>query len=231
MPDPEELDHPVFDADNHYYEAIDAFTRHLDPALGSRVIQWSEVNGRQYHVIGGRVSHAVTNPTFDPVAMPGAMYDYFRGNPDNRNPMEFLARREPVRPAYREPEARLGTLDQQGLAGCLLFPTLGMIYEEPLAHDPEAVCLLFRAFNRWLLEDWTFNYQDRIYSAPYITLADPAWAAEELAVGPRPRRPHRGHAAGGPHHRAGPSQPVRPHVRRLLGPGQRIGHRRRGPRR
>ena len=176
-----ELGHPVFDADNHYYEALDAFTRHLDPALGSRVIQWSEINGRRYHVIGGRVSRAVTNPTFDPVALPGAMYDYFRGNPDGRNPMEFLSRREPVRPAYREPEARLAALDGQGMAGCLLFPTLGMIYEEPLAHDPEAVCHLFRAFNRWLVEDWTFDYQDRIFAAPYLTLADPAWAVEELA--------------------------------------------------
>ena len=153
------LDHPVFDADNHYYEALDAFTRHLDPALGPRVIQWSEIDGRRYHVIGGRVSQAVTNPTFDPIAMPGAMYDYFRGNPDDRNPMEFLAAREPIRPAYRDPAARVETLDEQGLAGCLLFPTLGMIYEEPLAHDPEAVCHTFRAFNRWLVEDWTFNYR------------------------------------------------------------------------
>ena len=56
-----------------------------------------------------------------------------------------------------------------------------MIYEEPLAHDPGAVCLLFRAFNRWLAEDWTFNVDDRIFAAPYITLAAPAWAAEELA--------------------------------------------------
>jgi predicted TIM-barrel fold metal-dependent hydrolase len=71
-------------------------------------------------------------------------------------------------------------LDEQGLDGCLLFPTLGMIYEEPLSHDPEAVCLLFRAFNRWLVEDWGFVHADRIYTAPYLTLADPAWAVEEL---------------------------------------------------
>ena len=90
MSDTTTLGHPVFDADNHYYEAEDAFTRHLDPALGPRVVQWCEIGGRRYHVIGGRVSRAVTNPTFDPIAMPGAMYDYFRGNPDNRNPMEFL---------------------------------------------------------------------------------------------------------------------------------------------
>ena len=62
MSDATTLGHPVFDADNHYYEAEDAFTRHLDPALGPRVIQWCEINGRRYHVIGGRVSRAVTNP-------------------------------------------------------------------------------------------------------------------------------------------------------------------------
>ena len=26
-----QLDDLAFDADNHYYEAVDAFTRHLDP--------------------------------------------------------------------------------------------------------------------------------------------------------------------------------------------------------
>ncbi len=125
MQELEGLDHPVFDADNHYYEAIDAFTRHLDPALGSRVIQWSEINGRRYHVIGGRVSHAVTNPTFDPVAMPGAMYDYFRGNPDHRNPMEFLSRREPVRPAYRDPTPAWTPSTSRGWPGASSSPPSG----------------------------------------------------------------------------------------------------------
>src|SRR3954463_6512247 len=76
------LGHPVFDADNHYYEAIDAFTRHLDPALGPRCVQWCEIDGRRYHVLAGRVSKAVSNPTFNPIAKPGAMYEYFRGNPN-----------------------------------------------------------------------------------------------------------------------------------------------------
>jgi predicted TIM-barrel fold metal-dependent hydrolase len=180
LSDIDDLGHPVFDADNHYYEALDAFTRHLDPALGPRCVQWCEIDGRKYHVLGGRVSKAVTNPTFNPIAMPGAMHDYFRGNPEGRNPLEMLAQREPTRPAYREPEARLATLDEQGLAGTWLFPTLGMIYEEPLRHDPEAVCHTFRAFNRWLVEDWGFNTADRIFVAPYLTLADADWAVDEL---------------------------------------------------
>jgi len=31
----DELGYPAFDADNHYYEALDAFTRHLAPADAS----------------------------------------------------------------------------------------------------------------------------------------------------------------------------------------------------
>ena len=35
------VDFPVFDADNHYYEPKDAFTRHLDPKLRGRAMQWA----------------------------------------------------------------------------------------------------------------------------------------------------------------------------------------------
>src|SRR5215470_10756971 len=175
-----DLDYRPFDADNHYYEALDAFTRHLDPRQGPRTIQWAEIDGRKYHVVGGRVSRAVVNPTFDPVAKPGALYGYFRGNPEGRSPLEFLRDRERVRPEYRDRDARLRVLDAQGLEGVWLFPTLGVLYEEPLKHDPAAVGITFRAFNRWLDEDWGFAYRERIFAAPYLSLADVGWAVEEL---------------------------------------------------
>ena len=174
------FDGPVWDSDNHYYEATDAFTRHLDPADGPRCVQWATIDGRRYHVLGGRVSRAVANATFDPVSKPGCLSEYFRGNPNGVNPLELLRDHEPVRPEYRDPEARLAVLDAQGLEGCFLFPTLGMIYEEPLREDPEAVCKTFRAFNQWLLEDWGFDHAGRILTAPYLTLADGDWAVAEL---------------------------------------------------
>jgi predicted TIM-barrel fold metal-dependent hydrolase len=175
-----DLDYRPFDADNHYYEALDAFTRHLDPRLGPRTIQWAEIGKRKYHVVAGRVSHAVANPTFDPVAKPGALHDYFRGNPDGRSPLDFLRDRERIRPEYRDRDARLGVLDAHGLEAVWLFPTLGVLYEELLKRDPEAVGIVFRSFNRWLDEDWGFAYRDRIFAAPYLTLADVGWAIEEL---------------------------------------------------
>jgi predicted TIM-barrel fold metal-dependent hydrolase len=170
----------AFDADNHYYEALDAFTRHLDPKLGPRIIQWADIGGRKYHVIGGRVSRAVVNPTFDPVAKAGALAEYFRGNPAAKLPREYLAAREPIRPEYRDREARLEVMDTQGIERIWLFPTLGMIYEELLAHDPEGVGIMFRAFNRWLAEDWGCEYADRIFASPYISLADIDTAVLEL---------------------------------------------------
>ena len=175
-----QLGYRPFDCDNHYYEALDAFTRHLDPKLGPRCVQWCEINGRKYHVIGGKVSRVVVNPTFDPISPAGAMHEYFRGNPNGKNPLEFLVAREPIRSEYRDRPARIATLEGHGLEGIWLFPTLGMLYEEVLKDDPGAVGLTFSAFNRWLLDDWGFGTQGSIYGAPYLSLADVDWACREL---------------------------------------------------
>jgi predicted TIM-barrel fold metal-dependent hydrolase len=176
----ETLGYRPFDADNHYYEALDAFSRHLDPRHATRVFQWARIDGRSYPVLGGRVFRGVKNATFDPVALPGVLADYFRGNPNGDDPLELLARHEPIRPEYRDRDARLRAMDDQGIDAVWLFPTLGMIYEEPLRQDPEAVTLLFTAFNRWLQEDWGLAHRNRIFGGAYISLADVDWACREL---------------------------------------------------
>src|SRR5688500_15446717 len=69
----------LFDADNHYYEATDAFTRHLPRELRRRSVQWAEVEGRSRLLVGGSVCNFIPNPTFDPIARPGCLYDYYLG--------------------------------------------------------------------------------------------------------------------------------------------------------
>jgi predicted TIM-barrel fold metal-dependent hydrolase len=182
-----ELAYRAFDGDNHYYEALDAFTRHLDPKWGPRTVEWAEINGRRYHVVGGKVSHAVVNPTFDPIAKAGALASYFRGNPEGKRPQDYLAARERIPACYRDREARLATMDEQGIEKVWLFPTLGVLYEENLKHDPEAVAVLFRSFNEWLDEDWGLHHLDRIYAAPYIPMG-----SVEMAVGELERALERG---------------------------------------
>jgi predicted TIM-barrel fold metal-dependent hydrolase len=171
-----------FDADEHYYEAEDAFTRHVDRRMQRRAVQWVEINGRKRILVGGRLDRFIPNPTFDPVTKPGALEDYFRGrNPGGKTQAEiFVDQIERIQPAYRDRDVRLALLDEQGLEGALLFPTLGCGLEEPLRHDPEACHAAFHGFNQWLHEDWGFAYRDRLFAAPMLTLMDPQRAVRDL---------------------------------------------------
>ncbi len=170
----------AFDADNHYYEATDAFIRHVDPKMRKRCMQWATVDGRERLLVGGRINRFIPNPTFDPVARPGCLDDYFRGKVAAADMREAFGELEPIAAAYRDRDARVGLLDSQGLQACFLFPTLGVGMEAALEHDPAALTAAFGGFNRWLADDWGFAYRDRLFAAGYLTLVDPDWALDEL---------------------------------------------------
>ena len=174
------LDIPVFDADNHLYETRDAFTRHL-PDRYRGAVDYVEVRGRTKIAIRGRISEYIPNPTFEVVARPGAQEDYFRhGNPEGKNRREIFG--EPVRsiPAWREPGPRLELMDEQGIDRALMFPTLASLLEERMRDDPELTHAVIHALNQWMHETWTFNYEDRIFPTPVITLPIVERAIEEL---------------------------------------------------
>lgn len=170
----------IFDADQHYYEAVDAFTRHLPRGWGERTVQQATVDGRTRFIVGGKMNHTVSNPTFDPIVKPGAMVDYFRGNPEGKTLKQCLAEREPLPACYRDPSARLKVMDEQEVQYVWMLPTLGMAYEEDLQFDPEAASVAFHSFNQWLLDDWSFNYEGRIFSAPYLAMGDVDAAVKEV---------------------------------------------------
>ena len=176
-----EPDFDLVDCDNHYYEAPDAFFRHVPKAMQPRCVVQAEVDGRVRHIVGGKLDFSVGNPLFDPVGPAGSLHEYYRGNPEGRPAAELMrGNLEPQPACYRDPAARISTMDEQGVERVWLFPTLGVLYEELVKHDVEAVCALFQGFNRWLEDDWKISYADRIYSAPYISLADVDWACAEL---------------------------------------------------
>jgi len=175
------LDYLAFDADHHYYEAEDAFTRYIDPAYKHRAVQWAEINGKKRLLVGGKINRFIPNPTFDPVAKPGCLDDYFRGrNPDNKSIREIFGDLQPLPIEYRDRTARLAQLDAQGIEACMMFPTLGVGMEEALKDDIPAMLAAFKAFNRWLDEDWGFAHENRLFSAPYFVLSDLEWALQEL---------------------------------------------------
>jgi len=171
---------PVFDADNHLYETTEALTKYL-PERHRHVIDYVDVRGRTKIVVRGQISEYIPNPTFDVVARPGAQEEYFRvGNPEGKSRREIFG--EPMRaiPAFRNPADRLALMDEQGLDCALMFPTLASLVEERLRDDPELMHVVIHALNEWMAETWTFNYQDRIFATPVITLPIVEQAIEEL---------------------------------------------------
>ena len=175
-----DFDFAPIDADNHYYEPLDAFTRHLDPKFKQRGVQVMH-DGRHTHlVIGGRVNRFVPNPTFDPIIVAGCLDLMFRGQIPEAVDPRTLMQVEPLRTEYQDRDARVAVAERQGLGAVLLFPTLGCGVEEALKDDVPATVASLNAFNRWLEEDWGYAYAHRLITAPMLSLADPDAALEEL---------------------------------------------------
>src|SRR6516165_10793958 len=177
------LSYKAIDVDNHYYEPLDAFTRHLDKKFKRRGVQMVTEGKRTWAVIGDRVNHFIPNVTFDPIIVPGCLDLLFRGEiPEGVDPASLMkVERLAEHPEYQNRDARIAVMDTQGIETVFMLPTFGCGVEEALKHDIEATIASVHAFNLWLDEDWGFDRPDhRIIAAPIISLADPAKALDEL---------------------------------------------------
>jgi predicted TIM-barrel fold metal-dependent hydrolase len=166
----------IFDADNHYYEPRDAFTRHLDPALRERAVHvTTDAAGKDTIFVAGQ-KHHFTPPTFELVPPPGHLKQMLVAQGEG-TAASFL---KPMRPEYQQRAARLAAMDAQGVESILLFPTFGVTVEHALRHDAEASFAALGAFNRWLEEDWGFGADGRIFGVPLLPLVDVELAVAEL---------------------------------------------------
>jgi predicted TIM-barrel fold metal-dependent hydrolase len=175
-----ELPYPLFDADNHLYETEEAMTKYL-PKEYQGAIEYVQVRGRTKIAIRGQITEYIPNPTFEVVARPGAMEEYYRvGNPNGKSRREIFG--EPMRsiPAFREPGPRLELMDELGIDRSLMFPTLASLVEERMRDDPELIHAVIHALNQWLHETWSFNFKDRIFTVPVISLPIVDKAIDEL---------------------------------------------------
>ena len=173
------LDYAVFDADNHYYEPEDCFTRHMEPRhrdLAIRPVRGDD--GRQRIVIGDKPFTFLEHRSFKQTPKPGALREMLRhmNDPDFRESDVI----EAMQPAYVQRDARLALMDKQGLEAAILFPTLAVCVEHFMRDDPVQMYANLDAFNRWLDEEWGFAFQDRIFAPPLISLLDQERALGQL---------------------------------------------------
>lgn len=174
------LDYAISDADQHVYESAEMIAEYLDPAFRHN-FQLIQLNGRTTLMLNERLYRLVPNPTYNPVARPGSMVDYFRGNnPQGRSLKEICGPLQPFDPAFRYREPRLRVLEEQGVDFVWMLPTLALGLEEMLWETPPALAGCARAINRWAAEEWTFNIDDRVHFAGVLSFIDPIAAEAEL---------------------------------------------------
>lgn len=176
-----DLGYPMLDADYHYYEQDDCFTRHIDPQVKDyalRLVDGPEAGVRRWALNDRHISFIEHNPA-DRVLPPGAIAGLFAGTADYSGDGQ-----EPIsafdEPAYMHRSERLALMDRQNIGAAMLIPSMAVLIEGDFGDTPEIVCANYRSFNRWLEEEWGFGDDGRIYGVPLLTLLDVDWAIAEL---------------------------------------------------
>jgi predicted TIM-barrel fold metal-dependent hydrolase len=172
------LGYRLFDADNHYYETRDCFTRFIEPKYRERAIHVARADdGAERLLVGDKPFTFLGSYDFDHSAKPGALREMLRmmNTPDYQ--AEVVQQN---RPEFVSRDARLERMDAQGIESCFLFPTLAVCVEQFMTDDAEQMYANFHAFNRWLDEEWGFNHRERIYAPPLLSLLDLERAVAEL---------------------------------------------------
>jgi predicted TIM-barrel fold metal-dependent hydrolase len=178
-----DLDYGLFDADNHFYEPADSFTRHIESRFRDSAVH-AEIgaDGQQHVIVGGKVA-----PFFEVVKPPGQQE--WVGRPGTRRemlhrmksgePLESLKLYEPVREEFLDRDKRLAVMDRQGIEACLMFPGHAVAVEH-FFDDTAELYANFAAWNRWLEEDWGFSYRERIFAPAFLSLRDLDRATDQL---------------------------------------------------
>lgn len=116
-----DVDYPIYDADQHYYEPADCISRHLDPKYRG-IVRWADIDGRKTVLINGRQLTVVPNPTYDPVAAPGSLETYFRSENFEGKELRDMVTMQSIQPEYRDRAERVKRLDEQGVEQTWLLP-------------------------------------------------------------------------------------------------------------
>ena len=190
------LDIPVFDADNHLYETRDSLTKFL-PDRYKGAVDYVDVRGRTKIVVRGTISEYIPNPTFDVVARPGRPGGLLpQRQPRGQEPPRDLRRADAGDPGVPRAGAPHRADGRAGHRPGADVPDAGQPHRGADAGRPRHVPR--RRSTRSTsgsTRRGPFDYEDRIFATPVITLPLVDKAIEELEWVRRARRQGRAHPA------------------------------------
>lgn len=176
------LGYRLIDADHHYYEPYDAFTRFIDPAFADRAINVRvDEKGRGKLYFGDRQFRFMRVTQTDYIGAPGSLRQML----DDPHNEEGFVHRQVIRgwdyPDMMQRGPRVAKMDELGVESGLMLGTMMLQAENELHDDVPALYANIRSYNRWLDAEWGFDRDGRIFTAAMISLMDPELAIAELA--------------------------------------------------
>ena len=160
----------TIDADGHILEPPDLWENYLEEKYKPVALRIkADDDGLEYLEINGQPSKRSRKGS---LGLLGAMGEEdMRPGPDRRyaDHMPF---------GSCDPGERLSLMDQENLTHCLLYPTIGLLWECELT-DPELSLAYVRAYNRWIA-DFCRDSGGRLVPIAQLTLLDPEGSAAEL---------------------------------------------------
>jgi len=158
------------DADGHILEPPDLWENYLEAKFKPRALRIGvDDDGFEYLEIDGNPSKRSRKGS---LGLLGAMGDEdMRPRPDRRyaDNMPF---------GSCDPDERVQLMEQENLDYCLLYPTIGLLWEVELT-DPELSLAYCRAYNRWIA-DFCRNSGGRLVPIAQLTLLDVEGSVAEL---------------------------------------------------
>jgi predicted TIM-barrel fold metal-dependent hydrolase len=174
---------PIFDADSHIQERDFTFMgQYLPKKFHEKWLISTHYDDQgEYHLWLG--SHKVENTEVaDGVVFPpGKLKEWLAAISTGKE----IDVRIPISPDMNTLKGRVEKLKEFGVESALIFP--GLMNSIPgwlkvfgeQDKDWEAPYAVLHGYNQYVLEEWTFNYKDRLYSAPMLALWDLERAMKE----------------------------------------------------
>jgi predicted TIM-barrel fold metal-dependent hydrolase len=160
----------TIDADGHILEPPDLWEEYLPAAFKDRAMRIGiDADGYEFLEIDGRPSRRSRRGS---LGLLGAMGD------EDQKPRADRRYADSMPFGSCDATERLSLLDQENLDACLLYPTLGLLWEWELT-DPELSLAYCTAYNRWIA-DFCRNSGGRLVPIAQLTLLDPEGSAREL---------------------------------------------------
>lgn len=158
------------DADGHILEPATLWEDYLEDRYKDRALRiCTDDKGLEYLEINGQPSVRTNNGT---LGVLGAMGETNAWPSPERRYMDHM----PF--GSGDAKERVELLDRENLDRCVLYPTIGLVWECEL-EDPELTLAYQRAYNRWIA-DFCRDTNGRLVPIAQLTLLDPEGSADEL---------------------------------------------------